>query len=239
MQTISDDPRHCKRVPAAVPAAAGFAVAGLGRSRSAAMSVDAGANWVIRDIASISVSEWRDLLSGFDVVVNASGGASGWRLDNHEAIHVTAMSHLTEAAAGLPLRIIQISAAGASPQAATAFLQRKGRGDGIVARAADWVILRPALVLSHDAYGGTALLRAAAVLPGILPRILPDTVVQAVNIRDVANAVLAAACGRVPSCLIADLTEPQAHRFPTCLPPSGAGRVLTGRSSCRRFPRLC
>lgn len=194
-------------------AAEGFEVTGLGRSHGSAMAADAGANWVIRDIPAISVAEWRGLLAGVDVVVNASGALQDGARDDLAAIHVTAMSNLTEGAAGLPLRIIQISAAGASPDATTTFLQSKGRGDEIVAQAADWVILRPVLVLSHEAYGGTALLRAAAALPGILPSMLPGTRIQTVNIADLANAVVAAARGDIPSGLIADLTEPEAHGF--------------------------
>lgn len=49
--------------------------------------------------------------------------------------------------------------------------------------------------------------------PLILPRVLPDAVVQTVHIDDLAAAVVTAAEGAVPPGLIADLTEPGAHDF--------------------------
>lgn len=198
-------------------AEAGFDVTGIGRSQSSAMAADARAEWVIRDIPSISVDEWRDLLADADVVVNASGALQDGARDDLEAIHVTAMSNLTEAVAGLPLRIIQISAAGTSLDATTAFLRTKAQGDQIVGHAADWVILRPVLVLSPEAYGGTALLRAAAALPFVLPQMLPDTRIQTVSVADVADGVVSAALGDLPSGLVADLTEAGTYSLPDLL----------------------
>lgn len=196
---------------------AGFQVTGMGRSRRSAMAADAAAHWIIRDIPAITRDEWRELLADADVVVNASGALQDGARDDLEAIHVTAISNLTEAAAGLSLRIIQISAAGARKDASTDFFRSKARGDEIIAHAPDWVILRPVLVLSPEAYGGTALLRAAAGLPKLLPRILPDTRIQTVSVTDVADAVVAAARREVPSGLIADLTEREAQSFPDLL----------------------
>lgn len=196
---------------------AGFEVTGIGRSHNSAMAAGPTASWVIRDIPSISVDEWREVLADVDVVVNASGALQDGARDDLEAIHVTSMSNLTNAAVGRPLRIVQISAAGASTDASTAFLRTKAQGDQIVARAADWVILRPVLVISPEAYGGTALLRAAAALPLTLPQMLPDTRIQTVSVADVADAVVSAARGDVPSGLIADLTEDEAHGFPDLL----------------------
>ncbi|RMC33716.1 SDR family oxidoreductase [Paracoccus alkanivorans] len=194
---------------------AGFHVTGIGRSESAAMKAAPSADWLIRDIPDLTVEEWRRLLADTDVVVNASGALQDGARDDLVAIHVNAVSRLVEAAAGLSLRIVQISAAGVSKEAPTAFFRTKARGDAIIsAHATDWVILRPTLVLSHEAYGGTALLRAAAALPLTAPRILPEAQVQTVYVGDVATAVVATARGEVPSGLIADLTEPDAHAFP-------------------------
>lgn len=195
-------------------AEAGFAVTGVGRSRAAALASDPQGDWVIRDIPGIQPAEWRALLEGADVVVNASGALQDGARDDLEAIHVTALSRLAEGAEGLPLRIIQISAAGVSAAASTEFFRSKARGDAVLmARARDWVILRPVLVIAPDAYGGTALLRGAAGLPLVLPRVLPGAMVQTVHVDDLTAAVVAAARGEVPSGLIADLTEPQAQGF--------------------------
>lgn len=195
-------------------AAAGFAVTGIGRSRRAALASNADAAWVIRDIPSIDVSEWREILANTDVVVNAAGALQDGGRDDLEAIHVTALSRLVEATRDLPLRIVQVSAAGVGPGASTEFFRSKARGDAVLAeRARNWVILRPVLVLSPDAYGGTALLRGVAGLPLILPHVLPRAQVQTVHVDDLTAAVVAAARGEVPSGLIADLTEPGVQSF--------------------------
>jgi uncharacterized protein YbjT (DUF2867 family) len=199
-------------------AAAGFAVTGIGRSERAAQAANPDAAWVIRDIPSISVEEWRRLLADVDVLVNAAGALQDGARDNLEAIHVTAVSRLVEAARDLPLRFVQISAAGVGPDASTKFMRSKARGDAIVAeQLRNWAILRPTLVLSPEAYGGTALLRGAAALPLILPRVLPNAQVQTVHIDDVAAAVVAAAQDKVPSGLIADLTAPDVQTFAALL----------------------
>jgi uncharacterized protein YbjT (DUF2867 family) len=195
--------------------AAGFAVVGVGRSRDSAKAADPTADWVIRDIPTITLADWRTLLAGVDVVVNASGALQDGARDDLEAIHVTTISHLIEAIADMQVRVIQISAAGVSENASTAFFRTKARGDAILfSGAKDWVILRPTLVLSPDAYGGTSLLRAAAALPVIAPKILPKAQVQTVYVGDVAAAVVAAAKREVPSGTIADLTEPGTRSFP-------------------------
>ncbi|MBR9820132.1 MAG: SDR family oxidoreductase [Rhodobacteraceae bacterium] len=199
-------------------AGAGFSVTGLGRSRKAAMIADPEADWILCDISATSVEDWRSLLSGVDVVVNASGALQDGARDDLEAIHVQTMARLVEASEELPLRIVQISAAGVSEEASTAFFRTKARGDAILQdSAADWVILRPTLVLSPQAYGGTALLRAGAALPLVLPQILPEAQVQTVHVDDVAAAVVAAARGDIPAGTIADLTEAEARSFPDLL----------------------
>lgn len=193
---------------------AGFAVTGIGRSRRAALASNPDVSWVIRDITGIETLDWQALLANADVVVNASGALQDGARDDLQAIHVTTLSRLVAAAKDLPLRIVQISAAGVRPDASTEFMRSKARGDAILTMGAEnWVILRPTLVLSPNAYGGTALLRGVAGQPLILPRVLPDAVVQTVHIDDLAAAVVAAAEGQVPAGLIADLTEPGAHRF--------------------------
>lgn len=193
----------------------GLDVIGVGRSTRSAMAANPSADWVIRDIPTITADEWRELLTGVDVVVNAAGALQDGARDDLEAIHVTTISRLVEAAAGMPVRVVQISAAGVSDTASTDFFRTKARGDGILSAGLDdWVILRPTLVLSEEAYGGTALLRAVAGLPLVLPVVFPDAKVQTVHVDDVASAVVAAARGRVAAGTIADLTEHDAHSFP-------------------------
>lgn len=194
---------------------AGLQVAGMGRSERRAMRCDPGAAWIIRDITTVDPQEWARMLKDFDVVVNASGALQDGARDSLQAIHVSAVQSLVQAAAQSSVRIVQISAAGVAVDSSTAFFRTKAQGDAVIQdQAANWVILRPTLVLSPEAYGGTALLRAASALPGIRPVIFPDAQVQTVHIDDVADAVVRAAKGEVASGTIADLTEPGSHNFP-------------------------
>ena len=161
---------------------AGFDVTGLGRSSQAAQRSNLPVDWVIRDIAQLTIAEWQDLLAGCDVVVNAAGALQDGARDRLEAIHVTALKALTRAAETMPLRVVQISAAGVAEDASTEFFRSKARGDAVIKRGlSDWVILRPTLVLAPEAYGGTALLRAAAAIPLVQPKVLPDAMTRDVE----------------------------------------------------------
>jgi len=192
----------------------GYHVVGLGRSHAAAMSVAPNQEWLIRDITALDTAAWRQLLRGVDVVVNAAGALQDGPEDDLEAIHVTMLERLCDAAP-LRMRIVQISAAGVSQNASTKFFRSKARGDDhIKAASCAWVILRPTLVLAPEAYGGTALLRGAAAMPGLLPEVLPGSLVQTVHIEDLAAAVADAAGGKIASGTIADITETDARPLP-------------------------
>lgn len=195
-------------------AVAGFHVIGLGRSRSAAMSAAPDQRWIIKDLAALDTRGWKEVLDGVDIVVNAAGALQDGPRDNVEAVHSAMLARLCAAAAP-GLRIVQISAAGVSADASTAFFRSKARGDARVADAAcDRVILRPGLVLAPDAYGGTALLRGAAALPGVLPVVLPDAIIQTVHVDDLTAAVVAACRREIPSGTIADITEETGRTLP-------------------------
>ena len=197
--------------------AAGFRVLGLGRSAVAARIAAPHLDWRIHDLRQLDAPGWHAVLTGVDVVVNAAGALQDGPGDDLEAIHHTMMARLC-AAAPPGLRLVQISAAGASTEATTAFFRSKARGDARVAGSAGpWVILRPGLVLAPEAYGGTALLRGAAALPAVLPEVFRDSPVQTIHIDDLAAAVVAAARGDIPSGTIADLTEDAARPFPALL----------------------
>ena len=193
---------------------AGYDITGIGRNTSAAQAAQLPVRWIFRDLPSVTVDEWREILRGADVVVNAAGALQDGPRDSLEAIHVTCIAALTTAAAELDLRVVQISAAGVSEAAATEFFRSKARGDALIEHELDnWVILRPTLVLAREAYGGTALLRAVATLPLVEPRVLPDVMVQTVSLDDVAEAVVRAAGSEIPAGTIADLTETGCQSF--------------------------
>lgn len=191
---------------------AGHEVTGMGRSRRAARQVAPDLPWVIRDIARVTEAEWRTLLRDVDAMVNASGALQDGARDDLAAIHDHTLARLAAALTGSATRLVQISAAGVAPDAPTAFFRTKARGEAHLQSAGiDHVILRPVLVLAPEAYGGTALLRAAAAIPLVQADILGDAPVQTVSVEDVADAVVRAVEGQVPSGTVADLTEPGLH----------------------------
>lgn len=217
--------------------AEGYLVTGIGRDRRAAYRAFPDLDWVICDIGRFQ--DWRSVFTGddaadpasganvhavspegsvrtggVDVVVNASGALQDGVRDDLEALHVGAVARMLAAMDGLPLRFVQISAAGVSETAPTAFFRTKAKGDALIARSdVDHVILRPVLVISPQAYGGTALLRAAAALPWFEPMVMAQARIACVGVFDVARAVVHAANGDVPNGICVDLTEPQGRPF--------------------------
>jgi uncharacterized protein YbjT (DUF2867 family) len=192
--------------------AAGHRVTGVGRSSMSARR-GPGDDWRVFDIGTQSVEGWREALAGADVVVNASGALQDGARDDLTAIHETALRRLAEALAGTGTRFVQISAAGVAPDASTEFFRSKARGEAALSPLAP-VILRPTLVLARDAYGGTALLRAAAALPLVLPRVLPGAPIHCVHIDDLAEAVLDAVEGRIASGTVVEVTGADARSPP-------------------------
>lgn len=194
--------------------ARGYSVTGIGRSLESGRKLFPGLDWIRRDFAQTSVEDWKDLFAGLDVVVNASGALQDGARDNLAAIHQTAVERICEALTGSGTRLVHISAAGVSENAPTDFFRTKARGDAaIMASRTDWIILRPVLVLGSDAYGGTALLRAAAALPCAGAKLFQEAEVQTVHVDDVGAAVAQAAEGGLGSRFTADLTEDGSRTF--------------------------
>jgi uncharacterized protein YbjT (DUF2867 family) len=175
----------------------GFGTTAIGRSKRGALRGDPDTIWIFRNIASTKPSDWAEILKEADVVVNASGALQDGARDDLAAIHEAAIASLISALEGKPVRFIQISAAGVSETAPTEFFRSKLRGDRLLMQSSlDWVLLRPALVISPDAHGGTALLRAAASLPLRFPEDIASSPIQTVSVFDVASAVVQAARAR-------------------------------------------
>ncbi len=193
---------------------AGFRVTGVGRTIDVARQTLPGADWLALDVATLDAAGWRNLAAGADVVVNAAGALQDGARDNLQLIHVDAVETLVGALGGTGSRLVQISAAGAGDSAPTWFMRSKWLGDRkVMASGLQWWILRPVLVFGPQAYGGTALLRAAAGLPGAGLVPFPDTPVQVVHVDDVAAAVVECASGAIASGLVADLAGPGEHSF--------------------------
>jgi len=195
---------------------AGHEVIGLGKNSAVAARRFPDARWIDADIAALRrPSDWHSLLRGIDAVVNAAGALQDGVRDNVAALQSHAMRALFQACIELGIRrVVQISATGATPAASTSFMRSKAEADAALAALdLDWVILRPGLVLSRDAYGATGLLRALASFPFVLPVLNGKQAVRTVAVEDVAEAALLSVEGRIPAQRRYDLVEAAPHRL--------------------------
>ncbi len=152
-------------------------------------------SWVSGDLnLMVTEAHWAPLLDGVDAVVNASGVLQTGLVDDLGHVQRDAIVALIAACEEKGLkRFVQISAPGASPDASTEFFSTKGEADrSLRASRLSWVILKPGLVISPTAYGGTGLLRMLAAIPLIQPIFLAQAQVQTVAADEVGQAVVLA-----------------------------------------------
>ena len=171
----------------------GHEVTGLGRSAVKGKRSSPASRWIEADIGSLTTSEsWLPLLDGVDVVVNAAGLLQNGLNDNVAGVQRDAIKALVHACEQSGARaFVQISAPGATLTSDTEFFQTKASADqALKASRLDWTILRPGLVLSPHAYGGTSLIRRLAAMPVIQLVMLGQAKIQTVHVQDVANAVI-------------------------------------------------
>jgi uncharacterized protein YbjT (DUF2867 family) len=119
---------------------------------------------------AVTAEDWRPLLDGVDAVVNCAGILHSRGSDRAAAIHAASPIALFRCAAEQGVgKIVQISAV--SIDADTEYARTKAATDRALQELAiDWTILRPSLVYGRTAYGGTAMLRALAATPFVLPQ---------------------------------------------------------------------
>jgi uncharacterized protein YbjT (DUF2867 family) len=127
-----------------------------------------------------------------DVVVNCIGvlqdGAGSTTHEAHEAF----VGRLIQALRSLdrPVLLVHIGVPGREEDDRSEFSLSKRRGEQMLRDAGlPLAILRPGFVVAPSAYGGSALLRALAVLPVDLPAEEMDRPFAAVAIEDVATTV--------------------------------------------------
>ena len=163
----------------------------------------------------IEIADWAPRLAGIDAVVNCAGILRETGAQTFAAVHVAAPLALFRACAESGVaRVVQVSALG--EPADGDFIASKHRADAALATLdLDWTVLRPGLVYSASgSYGGTALLRALALLPGVL--FLPqrgEQRLRPVAAEDVGAAVVAALEFRSASRQVIELTGPEALRY--------------------------
>jgi uncharacterized protein YbjT (DUF2867 family)/multisubunit Na+/H+ antiporter MnhG subunit len=168
--------------------------------------------WVAADIARLSKpDDWPALIVDADAIVNAAGALQSGPRDDVVAVQSTAMKALYAAAAQSSVRlVVQISARVEGEAATTAFLASKREADEALRRSGvPFVILRPAIVVGRNSYGGSALLRGLAGIPLVTPLAYPDTPMQFLAQDDLARIVADAVEERVAAGSELDLAAPE------------------------------
>jgi uncharacterized protein YbjT (DUF2867 family) len=188
--------------------AAGHGVAGAGRGVTQAARRQPAVRWHRIDMADPG-ADWTPVLQGVTAVVNCAGALQDGPADSLAGVHVAGLARLVSACEGAGVRrLVQVSAAGVG-ESPGAFGATKRQAEVLLAESRlDWLVLRPGLVLAPVAYGGSALLRALAAFPLLVPALHPGRVVQVVGADDIAAAVIAALRPGAPSRVAIDLVAP-------------------------------
>lgn len=210
----------------------GHAITGLARSVRRAGFKQPDIAWISADLARMTtLASWHSVLLGMDVVVNCAGALQDGLSDDLVATQEKAMHALYAAAKAAGIRrIVQTSARTDGAAAGSAFLSTKRNADqALAASGVPFVILRPALVIGRNAHGGTALIRALAALPPVIPLIHADNVIETISMDDVTSAVSSAVSGELGDSADIELysSQPQSlaeliqsHRRWLGLPPA-------------------
>lgn len=153
-------------------AASGHEVVGCGRDLALGRRMFPDLDWIACDFnRDISAASWAPRLNGIDAVVNCAGILQASRTDDIESIHHHAPAALFEACAAAGVRrVVHVSALGADEAAGTAYARsKKAAEDHLAGLDLSWVVLRPSLVHARSCYGGTAMFRALAAFPLVVP----------------------------------------------------------------------
>jgi uncharacterized protein YbjT (DUF2867 family) len=218
----------------------GHELIGLGRSIEIARRRFPYARWIQANFVQLpDPIVWQTLLEGIDAVVNCVGVLQNGLGDSVKRVQLDATLALFKACerAGVR-RVIHISALGVADDGSTVFSQTKAAAEAhLQTMALDWVILRPALVMSHAAYGGTAMLRGLAAFPGFVPLACADAKVQVIGIDDVSETVARAIAPDAPARVVWDLAHPQVRTLASIVVAIRAWLGMTPRRVLK-LPRL-
>jgi uncharacterized protein YbjT (DUF2867 family) len=127
-----------------------------------------------------------------DVVVNCLGVLQDGPGSDTRAVHRDFVERLLQAIrdSGRAVRLIHISIPGAADGDRTAFGRTKREAERLIAAAnIPYAILRLGFVIAPSAYGGSAMLRALAVLPIDLPATEAATPFQPVAVEDISATI--------------------------------------------------
>jgi uncharacterized protein YbjT (DUF2867 family) len=130
--------------------------------------------------------------SAADIVVNCLGVLQDAPGESTQDVHAAFIERLIAAlrAAGRSVLLVHLSIPGGPAEDSTDFARSKRLGERrIVESGLPYVVLRPGFVFAPAAYGGSALLRALAILPVELPARERSRSFSYVAIEDIAETV--------------------------------------------------
>ena len=176
----------------------------VGRNIQASQSRLPEIKWISQSIERLnSTAKWKTFIEGYDVIINCAGSLQKSSHDDVIGVQEKSMIALYEAIKTKPkLHIVQISTNTMAGTNAgdTEFLKTKMNADMALASSdISHTILRPALVIGRNAYGGSALLRAVSSFPFVVPNSFPNASCQITNLSELAAISIKAASGEYGS----------------------------------------
>ncbi len=178
-------------------------VVGAGRDLELGRRLHPGIDWIECDFnEEIEPAQWLPRLAGIDTIVNCVGVLQETARDDADRIHAQATAALFEACAASGVkRIVHVSAVSAETDMESVYARSKAKADAALERLeANWLIVKPSLVIGHGSHGGTSLMRGLAGLPFVLP--LPGEAqerFQPIAIDDLADGIAALLVKDAPS----------------------------------------
>ncbi|WP_321326612.1 SDR family oxidoreductase [uncultured Parasphingorhabdus sp.] len=193
---------------------AGHRVTGFGRNLSYGRAILPDIQWCKGDLRQYcDPQSWLPLLHEVDVVINASGVLQSSPGNDVNITQADAIFALIKACEISDIsQFIQISACGASNDAAHDFMTSKARADQRLENSSlRATILRPGLVIGRNSYGGTELIRMITALPLVAPRLTGFGKIQCIALADVVEATVNAIARPVALAGSYDLVETESR----------------------------
>ncbi|MBA5685612.1 SDR family oxidoreductase [Rugamonas apoptosis] len=169
--------------------AAGCHVIGASRRRPDGV---AASDWHALDMAAMTEpAAWLPLLAGVDAVVNCVGIIRARRPGDFDRLHRAAPVALFAACEQLGVRrVIQLSALGSDPAAATDYWRSKGEAEAALRRRRlHATIVRPSLVYGEEG-ASSRLFRTLATLPLLAMPMAHGAPVQPIHVDDLAAVIV-------------------------------------------------
>ena len=169
--------------------AGGCTVIGASRRRPADECPE---GWIEMDFGRMdNEGAWLPVLAGVDAVVNCVGIIREAHAGDFDRLHRAAPVALFAACQRIGVRrVVQMSALGSHPDAATGYWRSKGAADAdLLARPLRATVVRPSLVYGEDG-ASSVMFRILATLPLLMLPKAHEARVQAMHVDDLAAVVL-------------------------------------------------